>query len=1193
MQKKERSTRSLRLSPQKVDYARNAMRRAGFPSQKALAIDVGLTRATVSKFLTGKRVDFMNFVELCEQLALEWRDVAYLEEDEAVEVNVKATGSLQRIDWGDAPEAIAPSSRHSESKQLKDYIQADGCRLVAVTGFLKIGKTQLVAKVSRELADEFDFIMWRSLSPTSTPLDVLTDLLSFLKDDDTIKIEDFNSGVDQLIAFLKEHRCLLILKDLEAVMQSGEGFGAFQPEYEGYEDLLSKIGRKTHCSCLALITREPPKYISIYKDEDSPVRLLQLGGLSLEDARKILGRKRLSGTQASKDKLIRQYGCHPMLIRIAAGYVRELFHDDTDSFLEQGNSFVFNGIRKLLEEAFDRLSSSERTVVYWIAVSQEPVSESALRELVHFSSGKLREILISLCRRALVEIKSQKYSLPHYIREYTLNIIIEGMVGELESDGKDLNFFNTYPLIQSSAKECIKKQQNKNLLIPVFKRLTKRDRNLEHRIKLTLDRLRETFQHRDGYGAANCISLIKQALSEHSDATKPILKDYNFSGLTIKADLRGLLFRNVNFSCTDLSQSVFYEPFGGILALALSADGQYLAAGDASHQVHIWRLHEQHRLEFERTLTGHTHWVRAVAFSPDGTWIASGSEDHSVRIWNRKTGENQALLRGYGSRIRALAFSPDGEYLVSGSDDGTVVVWQVKSAKRLVTKTFEGNAEEMRFRNVVFDRSGELLVVANEAGQVYIWQFQNDPKLTQPRTLKCQREGLRALALHPEGVILATGHDDEFLRLWSVQSKSRTHKLPGHKDWIRCLTFHQSGHCCASSSEDGMIRIWDIRSQKMIELPAEHTSRVWSVDFGEDKDILVSGSDDQQIKLWCLKTHECLATLKGYTSKLRTVTFSPLGDRLASGGDDGIIRIWHSEQGACINQLVGHKGRIWAVAFGQDQRTLVSASDDRTVKYWNLDTGQCIRTFEHHTSWVRSLTLSPDGEWVASGGDDKVVRLANLKTFETREFATGHQDWILKVVYSPDGRYIISSSDIRDNSSVRIWDCQTGDCVKSFEAHSDDVRALDISPDGQWIASGSHDKTIRLLSLEGQEYGQFSPLLGHDDWIRCVTFNPKGSMLASGGYDQRIILWETKSWRPIRTLKGHNGAVISIAFSPNGKTLATCSEDATIRLWNVATGKTIKKLGLDGPYAGLNLTGVRGLSPAQKNRLITLGAIEE
>jgi WD40 repeat protein len=66
-----------------------------------------------------------------------------------------------------------------------------------------------------------------------------------------------------------------------------------------------------------------------------------------------------------------------------------------------------------------------------------------------------------------------------------------------------------------------------------------------------------------------------------------------------------------------------------------------------------------------------------------------------------------------------------------------------------------------------------------------------------------------------------------------------------------------------------------------------------------------------------------------------------------------------------------------------------------------------------------------------------------------------------------------------------------------------------------------------------------------------------------------------------------------VAFNPDGSTLVSGSRDETIKLWDVRTGECFKTLRPDRPYERMNITGVTGLTEAQKASLRALGAVGE
>ena len=69
----------------------------------------------------------------------------------------------------------------------------------------------------------------------------------------------------------------------------------------------------------------------------------------------------------------------------------------------------------------------------------------------------------------------------------------------------------------------------------------------------------------------------------------------------------------------------------------------------------------------------------------------------------------------------------------------------------------------------------------------------------------------------------------------------------------------------------------------------------------------------------------------------------------------------------------------------------------------------------------------------------------------------GHSDSVISVTFSLDGKRIVSGSD---DTTIGIWNVETGKQVKKYEGHSDSVIAVAFCADGNRIVSGSRDKTV-------------------------------------------------------------------------------------------------------------------------------------
>ena len=102
----------------------------------------------------------------------------------------------------------------------------------------------------------------------------------------------------------------------------------------------------------------------------------------------------------------------------------------------------------------------------------------------------------------------------------------------------------------------------------------------------------------------------------------------------------------------------------------------------------------------------------------------------------------------------------------------------------------------------------------------------------------------------------------------------------------------------------------------------------------------------------------------------------------------------------------------------------------------------------------------------------------------------------------------------------------------------------------------------------------------------------RGDMLVSGGSDGTLRWWSVDSGEGLWVREAHQGTVQSLRRSPDGAKLASCGDDGAIMLWDLHRGEQLQTLRRDRPYERLDITGIRGVTEAQKASLRALGAIE-
>ncbi|KAG8218142.1 WD40 repeat-like protein, partial [Butyriboletus roseoflavus] len=207
-----------------------------------------------------------------------------------------------------------------------------------------------------------------------------------------------------------------------------------------------------------------------------------------------------------------------------------------------------------------------------------------------------------------------------------------------------------------------------------------------------------------------------------------------------------------------------------------------------------------------------------------------------------------------------------------------------------------------------------------------------------------------------------------------------------------------------------------------------------------------------------------------------------------------------------------------------------------------------------HADWVRSVAISRDGKRIASGSDDSTIRVWDTETGLEVGDALKHSGFVMSIAFSPDDQIIVSGSS---DMTIRIWDAQTGLQIGSpLHGHTGSVNSVAYSPDATWIASGSSDSTIRIWDVKA--HAQVGMLEGHTNPINTIATSINGDCVVSGSSDGTIRVWNTLTWSEVGDpINCPAGPINSVAFSPDGKLVASGSDDSIIRLWNFRTGSQV------------------------------------
>jgi WD40 repeat protein/transcriptional regulator with XRE-family HTH domain len=467
-------------------------------------------------------------------------------------------------------------------------------------------------------------------------------------------------------------------------------------------------------------------------------------------------------------------------------------------------------------------------------------------------------------------------------------------------------------------------------------------------------------------------------------------------------------------------------------------------------------------------------------------------------------------------------------------------------------------------------------------------------------------DGTVAVAVSPNGALLATSGADGTTRLWRVGDNRRLsaegEPFSGGPGSVFAAAISPSNRVLALAGVNHGLVLWDISDiRHPARLPApqpEPTGTGYAAAFSPDgRYLAVTGQSG--LWMWQVGPDDVPAKLL-LTSQLggdgKAVAFSDDSTQLAAGGLSGKVHLWQLNGSTVTAGLVRTlSAAVNGVAFHPDGRTLAVAGKDRAVHLLALDgTGET--ALPGLDGPVYSVQYSDDGQYLAAGlsnSDTLVWWLPERSTPQvlphpgpvtatyflpgSRNLVTASADGHARLWSLPGGRLVGHPGPIStvafgpDNKALAVSasSAGTGPGTVSWSTLSPPPRPIGtavaevklsgasaLSRDGTLLATGNTDGTTQLWRVNDltRPATLLATLTGPDKLIESVAFSPSGTLLATGSDDHRVHLWDVTSPEAphlLNTMTEPTNLVMSVTFSPNGRSLAATSVDTHTYLWDI------------------------------------------
>ena len=354
-----------------------------------------------------------------------------------------------------------------------------------------------------------------------------------------------------------------------------------------------------------------------------------------------------------------------------------------------------------------------------------------------------------------------------------------------------------------------------------------------------------------------------------------------------------------------------------------------------------------------------------------------------------------------------------------------------------------------------------------------------------------------------------SGHDPTVPRELTIQclgSENWSFRLlasvEAHPGGVRALAVSPDGRLIASGGPDGVVRLWNLDTHAPVAALGGHDGPVTGLSFFPDSRHLVSAGHDGSLRIWAIDPASASAESEPIAlgaGAIREVQISPDGTSIAAACQDGTIRLVDpagqaaSEGSSREAILRGHGGPVSCLAFSPSGRWLVSGSNDLSIRFWHVPSARPAATWLVRNPPV-TLGYTSDGKTVAWGALETRDLYTRRTTFPYRDVTRGglHEGLITRFALDSKDRVVTASAD----GTLKFWsfEASTGGLLLAAaggEPGSGKVLALAVARDCRLVVSGHDDGRIRVWELAEPPNRMF---FNHKS--QCAAFT-RGRILAT------------------------------------------------------------------------------------------------
>ena len=258
------------------------------------------------------------------------------------------------------------------------------------------------------------------------------------------------------------------------------------------------------------------------------------------------------------------------------------------------------------------------------------------------------------------------------------------------------------------------------------------------------------------------------------------------------------------------------------------------------------------------------------------------------------------------------------------------------------------------------------------------------------------------------------------------------------------------------------------------------------------------------------------------------------------------------------DQLTKHQNDVLLGEKIEFKKSSKSSLVGKLVIYTNdnslsINCGELIKSFIHSSSLVISIQVDEQLNRLISGSTDNTIKIWDLESGECLKTLEDHDDWVRSILLIQNNKFISGSLDGR----IKIWDLNSYECLITLKNNSGVISLCQL-PNNQ-IACGCLNGVIVIWNLDNSR--KVKIIKAHYDLVNCLLLVDE-TKLISCSYNGEIKIWSLDTFKCIKALEGHPDTLFYLELTLDGK-LLSCSRDKTVKLWHIETGEELKSIEFD------------------------------